>query len=78
MNSDVYFKCPFTNEPCFAKTLNGKCKLLNKAPVGKCSFKKPYREYTDGKYYPTLKYNDPKHILVTRYGNVEYSKKEAR
>lgn len=46
------FYCPYTDKPCFARTVNKKCKLLEEKPKKGCHFQKPYKEYTKGKYYP--------------------------
>ena len=40
--------------PCFARgSLSGRCKILTPPlPVNRCSFCKPDRTVTNGKYYP--------------------------
>ena len=42
---------------CFAQSRNhpGTCTLLSSSyPEGHCPFRKPYRDETNGVYYPTL------------------------
>ncbi len=47
----VSVKCP-CKDKCFAK-LNGNCSILTEAPKGnRCSFRKPDRDWTDGRYFP--------------------------
>ena len=50
MGKPVPAKCP-CKDTCFAK-INGKCIILTEIPKGRCHFRKPDREWTDGKYYP--------------------------
>ena len=50
-----YPNCNYKGE-CFARK-DGKCKILNDVYFrsGKCSFQKPVREITNGRFYPANK-----------------------
>ena len=48
-----YFRCWNDDEPCFARNMEGRCKLLNDTyPEGVCPFRKEKIDETNGVRYP--------------------------